>query len=286
MFGIMGLSAAFMQSASHINRGIKGNYISFGIGAANPTLIISCTGSIVVQSIYNGTKITETYSDLNEAVLAIQADANTDVVIIGDVTEFNNFKQYPRYYDFKSLDVTHCLTLSILGVISCAGLTSLDVSANTALTSLNCSGCSGITALDLSACTELTSLNCEQTNITALDLSANTKLTSLSVRQTNITTLDLSACTALTSLNCNNCHDLTTLDLSNNAALTSLSCSGCTGLTEIKYPATNEDVSIYIADAITNATAADGTVYTDSAADYYSTIADAATAKGWTISQL
>ena len=39
-------------------------------------------------------------------------------------------------------------------------------------------------------------------------------------------------------------------------------------------------------DAITNATAADGTVYTDNAADYYSTISDAATAKGWTIEQL
>ena len=41
-----------------------------------------------------------------------------------------------------------------------------------------------------------------------------------------------------------------------------------------------------IATAITDTTAADGTVYTDSAADYYSTIADAATAKGWTIEQL
>ena len=76
------------------------------------------------------------------------------------------------------------------------------------------------------------------------------------------------------------------LDLAANTQLQTLYCNSCTGLTDISYPATNEDVSTAIAGAITDADAADGTVYTDSAAAYYSTIADAATAKGWTIEQI
>ena len=91
---------------------------------------------------------------------------------------------------------------------------------------------------------------------------------------------------ALTWLNVDHCFRLSSLDISRNTALTFLSCDGCYGLTEIKYPATNSSVSTSIANAITNAAAADGTVYTDSAADYYSTIATAANNKGWTIAQL
>ena len=96
----------------------------------------------------------------------------------------------------------------------------------------------------------------------------------------------LSTNTALTSLDCSYCSALQELNLSTNTALTSLNCSECSALQELKYPATNENVSMKIAGAITDAAAADGTVYPDSAADYYSTIADAATEKGWNIEQL
>ena len=89
--------------------------------------------------------------------------------------------------------------------------------------------------------------------------------------------------TALTSLSCSSCSALQTLDLSKNTALTSLSCSDIAKITSISYPATNSDVATAIAGAITAADAEDGTVYTDSAADYYSTIATAANDKGWTI---
>ena len=85
---------------------------------------------------------------------------------------------------------------------------------------------------------------------------------------------------------CSDNADLTSLDLSKNTALANLACSGCSSLIKIKYGATNSDVSTAIAGAITAADANDGTVYTDSQGDYYQTIADAATAKGWTIEQL
>ena len=67
--------------------------------------------------------------------------------------------------------------------------------------------------------------------------------------------------------------------------LTSLDIRG-TSITSIYYPANNNSVSTEIANAITNANADDGTVYTKSNGTYYNTIADAATAKGWTIQEL
>ena len=67
--------------------------------------------------------------------------------------------------------------------------------------------------------------------------------------------------------------------------LTSLDVRG-TDIKSIYYPANNNAVSTAIANAITNASADNGTVYTDPNGTYYDTIAQAATAKGWTIEQL
>ena len=114
---------------------------------------------------------------------------------------------------------------------------------------------------------------------------SNIKILSIALNE-NIEELDLAANTQLQNLYCNSCTGLTSLDLAANTQLQNLDCYGCTGLTLIKYGAGNENVSTAIAGAITDANAIDGTVYTDSAEAYYSTIADAATAKGWTIEQL
>ena len=133
--------------------------------------------------------------------------------------------------------------------------------------------------------------------ITACEIGENSDYTKISVKNTALTqlycngchaltALDLSKNTALTQLYCNNCHALTALDLSKNTALTQLYCESCAKLVSISYPATNEGVSTAIANAITAAENTTGTVYTDSEGAYYSTIADAATAKGWTIEQM
>ena len=92
--------------------------------------------------------------------------------------------------------------------------------------------------------------------------------------------------TALTSLNCYDCYALQALDLRTNTALTSLSCDSCTKIKAVYYPATDSGVATKVASLITGAEADDGTVYTDSAAAYYSTIATAATTKGWTIAAI
>ena len=277
MFGVMGTSAAFAQAACAKKAQEVGNIIRL-IGVKEDPIIdqLYCSGEITVESIKNGEAVIQTYSDLSSTQVSIQADANTEVVIKGDVTAIVG-GQYQGWGHVDSV-MAKQLVFHNNAITSISGFSgkdnpdgtsiveSLDVIGCTALTSLKCYGCTGLTALDLSTNTALTSLRCHGcTGLTALDLSTNT---------------------ALTSLECYGCTGLTALDLSTNTALTSLNCSDCTGLTKIKYHATNSDVSTAIAGAITDATAADGTVYTDSAGAYYSTIADAATAKGWTIEQL
>ena len=134
---------------------------------------------------------------------------------------------------------------------------------NTALTGLYCNDCTGLTSLDLSTNTALGTLDCNGcTGIAALDLSTNT---------------------ALEELYCNGCTGLTSLDLSTNTALTNLDCKLLDSVTEIKTLATNEGVATAIAGAITGANAEDGKVYVSSDDTYYSTVADAAVAKGWTV---
>lgn len=54
----------------------------------------------------------------------------------------------------------------------------------------------------------------------------------------------------------------------------------------IRFNAVNEAAANSVASMITNADANDGTVYLNSADAYYQTVADAATAKGWTIGSL
>ena len=161
-------------------------------------------------------------------------------------------------------------------VISSAEITSCEIGQNTDYTKISIKN----TSLPEFYCNDCYALN-------ALYLSMNTALTHLDCSSCYaLTTLDVSKNTALTEFYCNDCYVLTTLDVSKNTALTNLNCSGCTKLISISYPATNEDVSTEIADAITAATSTTGTVYTDNAAAYYSTIATAATTKGWTIEQL
>ena len=301
------LSPAFLQEAGRAGKGEKLGTIKLFTQFADPTInSISCTGEIKVTTTKNGAPLVQTYSDLSGDTLSISADKNTEIVISGaEITacEIGENTDYTKIsvkntaitmlscnycYTLTALDVSKNTALTTLSCSSCYALTALDVSKNTALTTLDCSNCYALTALDLSKNTAITELSCDSCSaLTALDLSKNTALTTLSCDSCYaLTALDLSKNTAITMLSCNYCYTLTALDVSKNTALTELGCSNCAKLVSISYPATNEDVSTAIANAITAADVADGTVYTDSEGAYYSTIADAATAKGWTIEQI
>ena len=98
-----------------------------------------------------------------------------------------------------------------------------------------------------------------------------------------INSVDVSQCKTLKDLHLS-FGSLVTLNL--NTQLVNLDILYAPEIAAIYYAATNSAVSTAVAGAITNADANNGIVYTDSAAAYYSIIADAATAKGWTIQQL
>ena len=203
----MGESAIFAHVASRGGRKLP--EISFTSTNDDPFIqSLTCARQIVIESIKNGAPVVQTYSDLQAAMVDIEADAETIVTIRGYVKEllFTEYNDDPDIDDWEG----------------CFDIDTLDVSNNKNLKKLSIA------------------LN---ENIEELDLAANTQLQ--------------------------------TLD-----------CNSCTGLTSISYPATNSNVSTAIASAITVATATDGTVYTDSAGAYYSTIETAATTKGWTIEQI
>lgn len=107
----------------------------------------------------------------------------------------------------------------------------------------------------------------------------------------NVTRLNAGAPSngAVKRINAENCKSLMSLGTSPQIEtlqiskyLTSLKVNG-NKIQTVYYPANNNAVSTEIADAITNATYDDGTVYTNPNGTYYDIIANAATAKGWTI---
>ena len=285
MFGVMGMGGAFMQAAGAHKGEPKPEFSGIKLFTlTTDPKISSITGTdIVVKTTKGGVVHEDTYASLEGDTLSISADKNTEITITGTIIEC----EIGSNTTFTRISVTST-ALTSLDCSSCYALQELNFSTNTALTSLSCNDCYALQELNLSTNTALTSLSCNGCYaLQKLNLSTNTALTSLSCFSCYaLQELNLSTNTALTSLSCNNCSALQELNLSTNTALTQLNCSSCTKLVSISYPATNEDVATAIAGAITDATAADGTVYTDSAADYYSTIADAATAKGWTIEQL
>ena len=245
------LSPAFLQAACAKK---AAELLTFKSSSDDPSIEkLSCVGDIVIESIKDGKPVTATYSDLNMQRVEISADVDTTITIHGKVTvlDFLWYNADPDVDDYEG----DFYDLTVIDLTQATSLAELTVAQQGSLEELILSGNKKLTKLDCSGCTGLTSL----------DLAANTQLQ---------------------TLYCGNITNLTSLDLAANTQLQTLYCSGCTGLTDISYPATNEDVSTVIANAITAATAADGTVTTDSAGAYYSTIETAATAKGWTIEQI
>ena len=309
----MGLSA--IMNSVFGRGGRKKPVIKFTSSANDPFVqSLTCKGTITIESIKDGNPVVETYSNLTDTLVNIQADADTEITITGNVIKLDfsvynddpDINNYEGCFDISTVEVSECGKLKSLAVPYCENITVLNLAANTALQYLDCNGCTSITELNLAANTALQYLDCYGTSITELNLAANTALQTLYCNGTSITELNLAANTALQYLDCGStsitelnlaantalqtlyCYgtSITELNLAANTALQTLNCNGCTSVNNISYPATNSNVSTAIAGAITKATASDGTVYTDSAAAHYSTIADAATAKGWTISQL
>lgn len=189
-------------------------------------------------------------------------------------------------------------------------LSKIDLSGLTNATNIVCSGCKTLTTIKgLSECLALTTLNCEdcynlsnpldlsnQTLLTTVSLNncflleevvfpETSTLTTININSTLITSVVLLNNSGLSSFSANYCA-IENLDISASPSITTLTVSGNTTIRKIKYRATNSTPAANIASLITNATASDGVVYLNSDDTYYQTVADAATAKGWTIEAL
>ena len=123
--------------------------------------------------------------------------------------------------------------------------------------------------------------------LTRLDISECDAITKVGVTQSLVEVLDFSSLVGLKTLFLNG-HGNKTLDLSGCTQITSISAQGPTSnsLSVIKCRALDSTFASNIADYITNSDVADGVVYLNDQDAYYSTVADAATAKGWTIEPL
>ena len=295
MLGVMGNSAIFAQQAGRGGRKIP--EISFTSTSDDPFIqSLSCNGQIIIESIKDGAPVVNKYHNLDKVMVEIEADSGTIVSIRGYVTEllFSVYNDDPDIddwegcFDIATINTSDNAILKKLSIALCESIEELDLAANTQLQYLYCNSCTGLTSLDLAANTQLQYLDCNScTGLTSLDLAANTQLQYLDCGNLpELTSLDLAANTQLQTLYCGNLPELTSLDLAANTQLQYLDCNSCTGLTSISYSATNSNVSTSVANAITNASSSDGTVYTDSSGDYYNTIETAATAKGWTVEQI
>ena len=108
----------------------------------------SANGVVYIDSIKNGVKVRQTLVSPSYESVTIQNDANTEIVVWGEVTKLNAGDDANT--GLTSLDLSKNTALTDLYCSNCTGLTSLDVSKNTALTILSCNGCTGLTSLDVS----------------------------------------------------------------------------------------------------------------------------------------
>lgn len=119
-----------------------------------------------------------------------------------------------------------------------------------------------------------------------VDLSELTSLTHFWSQDTGMVVLDLSQCSDLFWLSSIGNEQLITLDLSGLTKLSYIRFDNNPKIESIAFNAIGQQPATAIANLITAADSATGEVYLNSSDTYYSTVADAATAKGWTIKPL
>lgn len=163
---------------------------------------LSCTGEIIVMSIYQGQPVETTYQDLDQEELSIQADANTEIAIVGNVTEISDIDVLTSIdlracrslqslsissEELDRINLAGCRQLETLNLAGCTGLTVLDLSQNVLLQSIDLSGCTGLLKLDVTMLSELQSIDVSGcTSLLYLDLTKTKKLSSLNIDGTQL----------------------------------------------------------------------------------------------------
>ena len=239
------------------------NYITFTTVAADPTIYIECNSgdTLTIRSISGGVPLIQTYACPFTGNVAIQADAGTNVKIVGDVYSYSI--SITQGCDISSIDISHCQTLMGLLVDGQNNIATIDVTHNPGLRALFVQYCSQIADIDTSASTDLETLVFISIPLQNINVQQNTALRTLGI----------------------NTLDITSLDISNNTLLDTLVLLNVPNINLIRARSDWSDVADKIAQAITDANGI-GTIYTNADGAYYSTIETAANNKGWTIEQL
>ena len=245
----------------------KPDTITLRFAAANPTQGgFTITDTVTVKSTYNGEPHTETYP-AGTTSISFNADADTDVIIIGSVTSFS------------------CANANIL-------FSSIIINSS----SIN----EFISDYSGQYNHTIQSIEINSESLTRLQAQYLDNLNNLSVVSRSLLNIDLQYDTILEEFNGENCQGIKYLDTNGALAISVLNLSNSTdilsfnhsappqayGFTRIYYRATNQSAANDVANVISKCDATDGVVYLNSDDTYYQTVADAATAKGWTIEAL
>ena len=323
MFGIMGTDAAFANAAGRAGKGaIEKEYASFKCANADPIVYLMGRGRVRIESIKNGVKQTAEYTISTDTAVFINADAYSQiklyfypdpeslfvsafgvlreggVLLDSQVIKFNQNNCPIVQVMFCGEDITPDVNISTLPVVSFLESSYSKLTAQEVYTiefqlspmeKIDLSEIGKISEVIIDEAYNLRTLTigAPREELAAVKITGAPRLAS-SINwgdYPNIVKVETDGCDQINSYDFSENKNLEVVRIS-SLALDELNLSGCTALTRITYPASDSNVSNAIADAITNADATDGIVRTDSEGAYYSTIADAATAKGWTIEPL
>ena len=275
-------SPIFLQQASNVGR-VKG-YLKLSFDSDDPILgDITGNGDITVTSIKNGEKISNTYSSPDALTISVQADAYSEIVLIGDIRTFAN----NDYSDANLCEASNLSSLSYLDFESNESSLDLiiaDCPVLTGVTSMYNSRGGGV---EISNCPELDNVTLSSGSFDYITIANAPRLRALRIDDNAMMpNFDISGAPRLQFFDCRYCASLTELDLSENMQLTTLSCEGCEKVNVIHYNATQPEPSSAIANLIRENADLQGIVYTDRNAPYFENIESAAIDSGWTIEQL
>lgn len=274
-------SPIFLQQAGNVGR--KKSYLKLSFDSDDPILgDITGNGDITVTSIKNGEEISNTYSSPDALTISVQADAYSEIVLIGDIRTFAN----NDYSDANLCEASNLSSLSSLSVDNNESSLNLIVADCPVLTYISSTYSSGGGVANINNCQMLDVMTLAWSYYNSLIINNALQLREIDVQENPMSNLDISGAPRLQQFNCTLCGMLTELDLSKNTQLTILYCGDCEKVNVIHYNATQPEPSSAIANLIRENADLNGTVYTDRNAPYFKNIESAAIDSGWTIEQL
>ena len=290
-----------------------GNKILLAYADANPEIAgvarQTASSNILVRTTWQG-KLLQFYFPLSyfdwEASIYALADPDTPITIEGDWNRVDAAGIYwPTLVSVRNntaveiidglkyartLEIENCPNFISLSVTDNASVEVVSISNNTALTTLAVSRCNNLRELHANNNTALTSFECiDHPKMELFTCSGNTALEEFTCTYLlKMEKLDISGCIHLMMFWMMGMYALRELNITNVPEIT---------MFYMGYPVQIPEIQVIRADArssavangvaqLINQAAQTGTVYADSAADYYSTIESAANNKGWTIEAL